>query len=702
MILRVRVCIPTFDNPQSIGDVIADTLDLIHLPILIVDDGSLEPVAKVIERHPRYDQILAALSEGRLEILRIDVNAGKGRAIQAAIRVSVEAGFTHLCTMDGDGQHYPREIDKLVSLAKKHPWSLIIGARKFHGEHIPGSSKFGRKFSNFWVAYQTGLAISDSQSGFRLYPLFQLQNIKFFTKRYDFEIEVLIRAIWKGLAIREVEIDVFYPDPSVRVSHFNKLWDNVRISILNTIFVILTLLKDRRSPARMAVSVGMGVFIGATPLYGLHTVLVALASVVFRLNFAAALVGSQISLPPFAPILILASLWIGRLILGAGASKLVVWGLGSVVLGVGLAVTIGSFFYLFLKFPTHKKKSENWNGRSRGGTFGNAFLHAILKSFGPKAGYFCLRFVVPYFYLFAPRGRRALNEYYHVTQPSLSWAKRQAKVVEHFYRFGQVLMDQGVQRYSSKPQFKSQQNGIENITAAISAGNGVILLSAHIGSWNLAADLLPTKMSMDRLTVIEYSPDKMQFSSGEKLVQVAQSEPRQSETLDHTRLAPNQSDQPIFNINQLLRDGRPIGLMGDRPLGSRFELVQFFDRLAPIDVTPFRIAAITGAPLIFTWGFKLKDQTYSFYASQPKRLVYDSKINREIQLQIWAQDYASELAQILKQYPEQWFNFFPFWSAVPVAPSGVRSGRTPNYLREELREQTRLANQAAPGQKSSV
>lgn len=696
MILRVRLCIPTYNNPQSIGDVIADTLEQVQLPILIVDDGSDEPICDVLKQHPRFQEINAAFEQGRLEILRLASNEGKGRAIQAAFRVSIESGYTHLCTMDGDGQHYPREIMKLVSLAKKHPWSLIIGSRKFHGEHIPGSSKFGRKFSNFWVAYQTGLAISDSQSGFRLYPLFQLQNAKFFTKRYEFEIEVLIRAIWKGIAIREVEIDVFYPEPSARVSHFNKLWDNVRISILNTIFVVLTLLKDRRSPARMSVSVAVGVFIGATPLYGLHSILVALIAVVFRLNFAAALMGSQVSLPPLAPFLIFGSISLGHLILGASVSKLLAWGVGSVALGAGLGALIGGTLYFVLKFTGLKKKPENWNGKSRGGTLGNTFLHGILKLFGAKAGYVCLRFIIPYFYIFAPRGRRALNEYYLVTRPDLSWYRRQIKIMKHFYRFGQVLMDQGVQKFSARPQFKSTQNGFENITATLAEGHGAILLSAHVGSWTLAADLLPTKTSMAQLTVIEYSPEKMHFSNGSKPAFAA------PEALDHERLASNQSDQPIFNINQLLRDGRPVGLMGDRPLGSRYELVTFYGKLAPIDVTPFRIAAITGAPVIFSSGFKADNQTYAFYAGLPKRLVYDLKINRDLQLQMWAQDYANDLAERLKIYPEQWFNFFPFWSSVPAAPTGVRSSKVPNHLREELSAQTTSAHQADVGQKSTV
>ena len=683
MILRVRVCIPAYNNPLSIGDVIIDTLSTVQFPLLVVDDGSDEAISDVVRQHARYGEISSALLAGRLEIIRIPVNRGKGHAIQEAIRASVASGFTHLCTIDGDGQHYPREIQKLVAESMAHPWAIVIGSRKFEveNENIPGSSKFGRSFSNFWVAYQTGLKISDSQSGFRLYPLFQLQGVRFFTRRYDFEVEVLIRAIWKGMSIREVEIDVFYPKREERVSHFDKFWDNVRISILNTCFVVLALLKERKSPGKMSVSLGVGVFIGATPFFGLHMLLAALFSFLFRLNVAAAFVGTQVSLPPIAIVLIPAEILVGKWLFGPSASKFLDWLVGSFVVGGALAIVSALAFYIVLKVSGRGlPRAGNWNGRDRGGRFGNWFLGSVLRSFGTGAGYLALRFIVPYFYFFAPKARHSLNEYYTVISPSMGWWSRQGHVIAHFYKFGQVLMDQRIQQFSKTPRFKSRPHGLSNITDAMDRGEGAILLSAHVGSWNLAADLLPTKTSLSSLTVIEYTVDRKK---------------PEPEGLDHTRLAPNQAVQPIFNINELLRSGAPIGLMGDRPLGSRFELVKFFGRLAPIDVTPFRIAALTAAPVIYVYGFKVEKEFYDFFAREPHRYVYSPGRDRDLQLRDWAQSYADQLAEMLRQYPKQWFNFFPFWSAVPVAPPGVPASKAPNHLQEALEARSTLVHPAA-------
>ncbi|RYZ76857.1 MAG: DUF2062 domain-containing protein [Proteobacteria bacterium] len=681
MILRLRLCIPTFNNPGTICDVIVDSLSAVTIPILVVDDGSLEPVRGLISRHAQSTILLDAISDGRLEILRLPENRGKGLALQAAFRDSVEKGYTHLLAIDGDGQHYPRECEKLISLAKDYPWDLIVGARKFQGDTVPGASKFGRRFSNFWVGYQTGVTISDSQSGFRLYPLFQLQNLKFFTRRYDFEIEVLIRAIWRGVNLREVEIDVFYPKREERVSHFNKLWDNVRISLLNIVFVVLSLLKDRKSPGQLAISLGVGVFIGSTPFFGLHTFLVALVAFAFRLNVSAAFIGSQVSLPFIAPFLIAGSIAVGKTFVPSPWGPFAIYLLGSFVLGGVLALVSGLTFYVGAKLRNQPKKAANWNGRSRGGVVGNAILHFILKNLGTGAGYFVLRFIVPYFYLFAPRGRKALNEYYSIIRPEMGWLPRQLTIVAHFYRFGQILMDQTVQRHSKIPQYSTVPHGIEHIMDCLRSGQGLILLSAHVGSWSLAADLLPTKGAIQQLTVVEYKPNEMQMRSPADSVRTAGEKP---EGLSHDRLAPNLAEQPIFNIQQLLTSGKPVGLMGDRPLGSRFELVLFYGKLAPVDVTAFRIAAALKKPLVMTYGFKKDARVYNFYAGPAKIYAYEVGVDRELQLKTWAQDYAHDLEKILKLYPEQWFNFFPFWSSVPSVPPGVRTGKAPNYLKEEL------------------
>jgi hypothetical protein len=107
---------------------------------------------------------------------------------------------------------------------------------------VPGKSSFGNKFSNFWFWVETGLKMPDTQSGYRLYPVRQMKDIRFFTQKYEFEIEVLVRSSWKGIRIDTVPVNVFYPSKEERISHFRPFRDFGRISVLNTVLVTIAFL----------------------------------------------------------------------------------------------------------------------------------------------------------------------------------------------------------------------------------------------------------------------------------------------------------------------------------------------------------------------------------------------------------------------------------------------------------------------------
>ncbi|MBK7962164.1 MAG: glycosyltransferase family 2 protein [Bdellovibrionales bacterium] len=190
------ICIPVFDNPGTIVDVIEACLLETPHPIFVIDDGSQISVESLFKAR-------CGPGEKRVSFYRDDQNQGKGQALQRGFVEAVRCGFTHLIAIDGDGQHVPAEIVKLERAAIESPWALIVGDRDMKSQNVPGSSVFGKKFSNFWVRYQTDVGVGDSQSGFRIYPLYLLQNMKFYCKKYDFEIEVLIRLIWSGVEVRK-------------------------------------------------------------------------------------------------------------------------------------------------------------------------------------------------------------------------------------------------------------------------------------------------------------------------------------------------------------------------------------------------------------------------------------------------------------------------------------------------------------------
>jgi len=205
------IIIPTYNNPKSIRDVAKDVLKH-NYELIIVDDGSDEIIENLFQDNEKED----------IHFVRHDINQGKGKAIISGLKKAKELGYTYCVSMDGDGQHLASEASKLIKVYKDN--EIVIGARNFNLEHIPNGSKFGRWFSNFWARWDTGENITDSLSGYRIYPI-SILNLPIKTSRFDWEMEVLVRHADSGGVISEVEIECFYPIPEERVSHFKKFGD---------------------------------------------------------------------------------------------------------------------------------------------------------------------------------------------------------------------------------------------------------------------------------------------------------------------------------------------------------------------------------------------------------------------------------------------------------------------------------------------
>ena len=248
---------------------------------------------------------------------------GKGYALRRALRYAAEHGYRYMLTIDSDGQHYASDIPKFVEEIAKTPDALLVGARNLRSDNMPGKNTFANKFSNFWFRVETGIRLDDTQSGFRLYPVRRMKGMRFATRRYEFEVEVLVRAAWRGIEVRNIPVRVFYPEKAERVSHFRPGKDFTRISILNTLLVLGALLfyypwrflrsltrenirrfvvdnitRSKDSNPRLAASIGLGVFFGIAPLWGYQMIAAAVTAHFTHLNKAVAVISSNISIPP--------------------------------------------------------------------------------------------------------------------------------------------------------------------------------------------------------------------------------------------------------------------------------------------------------------------------------------------------------------------------------------------------------------------
>jgi predicted LPLAT superfamily acyltransferase/glycosyltransferase involved in cell wall biosynthesis len=657
---RIRICIPVFNNPATIERAVLDCLSACELPCVVVDDGSAPPVSLTAPA------ARAALDSGRLVVIRHPQNRGKGAALRTAFDDSLRLGYTHVLTLDGDGQHVAHEIPKLIRAVDNDPFALIIGERVFDAPHVPSVSKFGRKFSNFWVKYETGKPIRDSQCGMRVYPLFYVQHLRFWTSGYEFEIESLIRLMWRGVAVVEVPVQVIYPPAGERVSHFRKFKDNVRISLLNTLLVASRLTRLRPSATEAGLALGIGAFIGCTPLYGLHTILGAAVAVVFRLNAPLLILGTQVSIPPFVPFIVAASAAIGSRLLGI-ETRLWAWVGGSLVVGTLLGLALGLLGYVVVYLTRRPRKVVAWNGRMRGGV-GNHFLKWVSVRFGLKPAYFLLYFIAPYFYLFAPKGRRGLHQYYRRITPEAGPLRRRFLVVAHMRRFGQLLLDRIAQSATEQALFQFRSTGFEYIQKCIDGKEGLILLSAHAGAWDLASSYVYQHQVQEPLNLVQYDPKQKSIHA-----LLDKNEPSTPNILFS-----NRAPIPLLTLHRMLSEGKVTALLGDRPMAKHFELVPFFGQLAPFDTTAFKVAAATNKPLIFTFGFKGNGKLYDFFAAPPRRYAYESGIDRGVLTYQWASEFAVHLEGFLRRFPDQWANFFPFWSTRPMFPDAPRTADQSN------------------------
>lgn len=228
--MKICAVIPTYNNVTTAASVVRTVME--HLPVIVVVDGSTDGTLESLQ----------AIDDDCLTIVSYKENRGKGYALKTGFRKAREMGFTHVLTMDSDGQHLTSEIPAMLRMARIHTDSIILGSRKLRHRNMPAKNTFANRFSNFWFAVQTGRALPDTQTGMRVYPLGRVRGERFMTNRYEAELLLLVCSAWANVQIIPQPIEVFYPELTERVSFFSPLKDFTRISILNTLLCIVAVL----------------------------------------------------------------------------------------------------------------------------------------------------------------------------------------------------------------------------------------------------------------------------------------------------------------------------------------------------------------------------------------------------------------------------------------------------------------------------
>ena len=380
--LKICVIIPTYNNERTLKRVIDGVLEITD-DLIVINDGATDSTSTILKKYTDIAQI------------SLPKNKGKGNALRVGFKKAEELGYEFSITIDSDGQHYPEDIAVFVNQLEfeTNKNLLLIGSRNMNQEAVPGGSSFGNKFSNFWYKVETGIQLKDTQSGFRLYPLKELNKIKFYTTKFEFEIENIVKAAWRGIIVKNVPVKVLY-DEQERVSHFRPFKDFARISLLNTWLVLVAfiyikprdlirklrkkgirrfikeeILTSNESPLKSAQAMALGVFIGLTPLWGLHTILVLSLAVLFKLNKVISFAFTNVSFPPFIPFTVYASIMIGTQVLGEPTDysfadfeqnfefvrSLKTYIVGSFILAFVASIIVGLVSYFLLSLYNKKK-----------------------------------------------------------------------------------------------------------------------------------------------------------------------------------------------------------------------------------------------------------------------------------------------------------------------------------------------------------
>tara|TARA_B110000285_G_C15138291_1_gene628773 strand:- start:3845 stop:5026 length:1182 start_codon:yes stop_codon:yes gene_type:complete len=375
------VIIPTYNNDKTLSRVLDEIIEMVSNTtiIIVINDGSTDSTYATLAKYIDY-----------IELISYKKNQGKGFALRKGFKKAIKLGFDNALTIDSDGQHYPEDIPLLLSAVKENPESMIMGARDMGQISVPEKSSFGNRFSNFWFLLETSIKLPDTQTGFRVYPLGSLKKMRLFTKKFEFEIEVIVRLAWENVKFVSVPVRVLY-DSEERVSHFRPLHDFTRISLLhcvlvpgaflyyypkklfskNTLKIIRNeAIKPEESNFSKSLSLGFGCFMGIVPIWGGQLLIGIPIAILLKMNKVLFIAAANISIPPMIPLIIYASFLIGQLVIEGTINHTQMWSMsldniqdnviqyliGAIILALMMFAAVFTTSFILLKLFRKEKK----------------------------------------------------------------------------------------------------------------------------------------------------------------------------------------------------------------------------------------------------------------------------------------------------------------------------------------------------------
>ncbi len=288
-----------------------------------------------------------------------------------------------------------------------------------------------------------------------------------------------------------------------------------------------------------------------------------------------------------------------------------------------------------------------WQGKSKGNKSGYQIFVWILKNFGVSPAYFLLRFVVLYFFLFSYKSSRQI---YSLYRQKLVFSRFQSilKLYRNYFLLGQSIIDKVVVMSGIKNKFTYHFDGEENLREIASLQKGGMLLSAHIGNWDIAGHLL--KRLDTRINIVMFDGEKEQIKeyldnvTGKKAVNIIFIK----DDLSH-----------IYEISDAFKNNELVCMHADRFLeGNKTIKTEFLGETARFPMGPFVLASRFKVPVSYVFAVKENNLHYHLFASKIKDYGH---LEKGALMQEMLMEFAKEMEIKVKQYPEQWFNYYNFW-----------------------------------------
>jgi len=285
-----------------------------------------------------------------------------------------------------------------------------------------------------------------------------------------------------------------------------------------------------------------------------------------------------------------------------------------------------------------------WKGRSKGTLLGYKIYIFVLKNFGLNAAYLLLRIIVFYYFLFSYRSSKAIYPYF---RKRLGYSRFRSirSIYKNYYLLGQTLSDRVTVSTGYRDVFKYTHDGIEKIDDLLQKRQGGILISGHLGNFEISHYFLENRYSISKISMVTTEAEQQNIQ--EYLSQMS--------TATSLELILVKDDMShIFEIHAALDMGGLVVITGDRFMaGSKYLTENLLGAPAKFPLGPFRLASRLKVPVLFVYVMKGKKRNYRLYAR-----TADTSANTP---QLLLKEYTKSMEWMLEKYPIQWFNYFDFW-----------------------------------------